>query len=199
MSTSAADARAPQRPRGHQRVAAILAAGEAVFQERGYDATTMTEVAARSGTAFGSLYRFFPSKAALADALLKQYAQHALDGLADLAARAPGMTPQAVADALFDFALSLQAVRSFAVAVMGAQGSPEDRRALFRQAIHDGVCLILRRAWPTLPDANIPAVAATVLHVLKGVAIAAKDGAKPDGLLLAEYRNITRRYLAGLP
>ena len=69
MSTLLTDARAPQRPRGHRRVAAILAAGEAVFQERGYDATTMTEIATRSGTAFGSLYRFFPSKAALADAL----------------------------------------------------------------------------------------------------------------------------------
>jgi AcrR family transcriptional regulator len=199
MSTAVADARVPQRPSGHRRVAAILAAGEAVFQERGYDATTMTEIAARSGTAFGSLYRFFPSKAALADALLKQYAQHALDGLADLAERAPGLAPNAVADALFDFALSLQAVRSFAVAIMGAQGSPEDRRAQFRQAIHDGVILILRRAWPDLPDAKMGPVAATLLHVLKGVAVAAKDGAELDGPLLAEYRNLARRYLAGLP
>ena len=37
--------------------------------EKGYDAATMTEIAARSGTAIGSLYRFFPSKESLSDAL----------------------------------------------------------------------------------------------------------------------------------
>jgi AcrR family transcriptional regulator len=43
----------------------------------------MAEIATRSGTATASLYRFFPSKEALADALLLQYANHSLDGLAD--------------------------------------------------------------------------------------------------------------------
>jgi hypothetical protein len=39
MSTApSADARAPQRPRGHLRVAAILEAGAAAFREKGYDA-----------------------------------------------------------------------------------------------------------------------------------------------------------------
>jgi len=57
-----ADARAPQRQRGRLRVAAILEAGAAAFREKGYDAVTMTEIAARSGTTFGSLYRFFLRK-----------------------------------------------------------------------------------------------------------------------------------------
>jgi AcrR family transcriptional regulator len=67
--------RAPQRQRGHQRVAALLEAAAGCFVERGYDATTMTEVAARAGAAIGSLYQFFPTKEALAHALLEQYAQ----------------------------------------------------------------------------------------------------------------------------
>jgi len=92
MSTTAiAGAREPKRQRGRIRVAAIMDAAIAVFKEKGYDAATMTEIAARSGTAIGSLYRFFPTKEALADALLRQYTQHALDGLADLRARAGGM------------------------------------------------------------------------------------------------------------
>jgi AcrR family transcriptional regulator len=198
MSTMLAGARMPQRPRGHHRVAVILAAASAVFQERGYDAATMTEIAARSGTAFGSLYRFFPSKAALADALLEQYAQQTLDGLAALAARSAGLTPDAVADDLFDFALSLQAVRSFAVSVMGAQCRALDLRAQFRQSVHDGLILILRRAWPGLPISRAGAIATTVLHVLKAAAAAAQDGEKPEGLLLTEYRNLMRRYLAGV-
>ena len=36
-----------------------MEAGVAVFTEKGYDAATMSEIAARSGTAIGSLYRFF--------------------------------------------------------------------------------------------------------------------------------------------
>jgi AcrR family transcriptional regulator len=67
--------RAPQRQRGHERVAALLEAAAGCFVERGYDATTMTEVAARAGAAIGSLYQFFPTKESLAHALLEQYAQ----------------------------------------------------------------------------------------------------------------------------
>ena len=103
-----------------------------------------------------------------------------------------------MADALLDFALSLQAVRSFAVAVMGSQGAPADRRAQFRQAVHDGVTLIVRRAWPGMPAAQADPVASALLHVVKGVALAVKEGAEPDGPLLAEYRNLARRYLAGI-
>src|ERR1700726_5115167 len=89
------DARAPQRQRGRLRVAAILEAGAAAFREKGYDAVTMTEIAARSGTTFGSLYRFFPSKEALANALLAQYAERALNRLFELAEMAPTPTPGA--------------------------------------------------------------------------------------------------------
>ena len=80
----------------------------------------MTEIAARSGTTFGSLYRFFPSKEALANALLAQYAERALDRLAELAELAPTLTPAALADALVDFMMKLQAERSFAAALMEA-------------------------------------------------------------------------------
>ncbi len=59
-ATTAPAARAPKRQRGRLRVAAILEAGREVFTEKGYDAATMTEIAARSGTAIGSLYPLFP-------------------------------------------------------------------------------------------------------------------------------------------
>src|ERR1700748_935719 len=97
--TLAAAGREPKRKRGHIRVAAIMQAGVEVFKEKGYDAATMTEIAARSGTAIASLYRFFPSKEALADALLQQYAQHALERLSEVRQRVAGLTPGAIAAA----------------------------------------------------------------------------------------------------
>ena len=55
-------AKEPKRERGKQRVAALMDAGAELFAEKGYEATTMTEIASRAGAAIGSLYQFFPSK-----------------------------------------------------------------------------------------------------------------------------------------
>jgi len=60
----------PQRANGKLRVAAILEAAAAVIGEKGYESATMAEIAARSGTKIGSLYRFFPNKESVADTIL---------------------------------------------------------------------------------------------------------------------------------
>src|ERR1700743_2654516 len=65
--------RAPKRERGKQRVSELLVAAAAVFAEKGYEAATMTEIAARAAAPIGSLYQFFPSKEALADTLVQNY------------------------------------------------------------------------------------------------------------------------------
>src|ERR1700734_338123 len=95
-TTIRAQALEPKRERGRTRVAAILDAGGAVFAEKGYDAATMTEIAARSNTAIGSLYRFFPTKEVLADALLERYAQQLMERFAALAQAASAMTLDAL-------------------------------------------------------------------------------------------------------
>jgi AcrR family transcriptional regulator len=192
---SSADARAPQRQRGRARVAAILEAGAEAFREKGYDAVTMTEIAARSGTTFGSLYRFFPSKEALANALLAQYAQRALDRLAELAERAPTMRPAALADALVDFMLKLQSERSFAAALMEAGAGDGDRREAFRAAFRASVRLIMRRAFPDCGEAQAQAMTAVVLHILKGLATAAPEKPAEARLLRAEIGDLLRLYL----
>jgi AcrR family transcriptional regulator len=70
-------AKEPKRERGKQRVAALIDAGAELFAEKGYGATTMTEIASRAGAAIGSLYQFFPSKEALAEALFNRFAERA--------------------------------------------------------------------------------------------------------------------------
>src|ERR1700761_4676248 len=97
LPVTAARARAPRRARGRARVAAILDAGAAVIAERGYAAATMTEIAARSATAIGSLYRFFPTKEALTDALLQRYVAEIEASLAAIRAKAPALGPAGVA------------------------------------------------------------------------------------------------------
>src|SRR5271163_4784871 len=98
-------AKEPKRARGKLRVAALLDAGAALFAEKGYEATTMTEIAQRSGAAIGSLYQFFPSKEALAEALFDRYAAGAAAAFEQVADRAPGLSAVHLADLLVDYKL----------------------------------------------------------------------------------------------
>ncbi|MBD3885201.1 TetR/AcrR family transcriptional regulator [Phormidium tenue FACHB-886] len=61
--------RQPKQQRGKERVEKILDAAAAVFDEVGYDAATTHMIAAKAGTAIGSLYQFFPDKAAIFKAM----------------------------------------------------------------------------------------------------------------------------------
>ncbi|OWY65729.1 TetR family transcriptional regulator [cyanobacterium TDX16] len=61
--------RLPKQQRGRQRVEKILDAAAEVFAEVGYEAATTHAIATRANTAVGSLYQFFPDKAAIFRAL----------------------------------------------------------------------------------------------------------------------------------
>ena len=61
--------RQPKQQRGKERVEKILDAAAAVFDEVGYEAATTHLIAAKARTAIGSLYQFFPDKAAIFNAM----------------------------------------------------------------------------------------------------------------------------------
>ncbi|PXW25550.1 TetR/AcrR family transcriptional regulator [Paraburkholderia caballeronis] len=190
-----ADLPAPKRERGRQRVAAIMDAAVEVFSEKGYDAATMTEIAARSSTAIGSLYRFFPSKEALADALLQRYAQHVSASLAELEAQVQRMSMEALAGALVDFMLALQSQRRFAVALVDARGGSDERRRRFRASARGGIARILQRAIDGLAPAKAHAMSVVLLHLLKGIAVAADETPAIQAVLTGEIRELVRLYL----
>lgn len=61
------------RPIDPNRKTQILQAARAVFQEQGYARTRMADIARRAGLASGTLYLYYPSKEALAQALGDDY------------------------------------------------------------------------------------------------------------------------------
>ncbi len=66
--------RQPKQQRSKERVESILDAAAAVFDRVGYDAATTHLIAIEAGTAIGSLYQFFPDKAAIFNAMeLRHY------------------------------------------------------------------------------------------------------------------------------
>jgi len=63
-----------RQKRGKQRIESLLHAAEEVFAETGYERATTNAIAARASVSPGTLYQFFPNKAALAEALGRRYA-----------------------------------------------------------------------------------------------------------------------------
>lgn len=66
----------PRQARSAARVELLLDVAEEVFEEVGYDAATTNLVASRAGVPVGTLYRWFPDKSALAEALTDRYLAH---------------------------------------------------------------------------------------------------------------------------
>ncbi len=73
-----------------------------VIHERGFEAATMAEIAARADAKIGSLYRFFPNKEAVAEALMARYAEVLQAEYAAIHARAADARAEELADVLID-------------------------------------------------------------------------------------------------
>ncbi len=173
----------PKRERGRLRVQAILDAAAAVLAEKGYEAATMSEVAACSRTAVGSLYRFFPTKEALAQALSQRFVVAVGARLDDVAAQASAMTPAALADALIGVMTALRQDRAAVVSLLDAARDGEARRSVLRVDIVRRLTRILKAA---CERGDVDAPAAVILHMMKGVS-------RFDGLPGAEENLVALR------
>lgn len=186
---------APKRARGYLRVAAILDAAAALFAERGFEATTMTEVAVRSGTAIGSLYRFFPTKEAIAEALSQRYGEELGDKLDALALTASGLSSPAIADALVDLLLRRRRQRSAVAALLDRLDDGDQRRTALRVRILNGLVAILRAAGAgATPDD----AAQVVLQLLKGVSRLSDEVGEDHKGAMIELRRALTLYVEDL-
>ncbi len=131
----------------NERSFTLLDAALELFEERGYGATPVPAIAARAGMATGSLYRYFPSKAALANALYCRWKSELARRLLDEDAR--GRTPQEEFAhywrALVDFALEHPTALSFLETHNHAPYLDDASRALTRQ-IDAALAGFVRRA-----------------------------------------------------
>lgn len=190
-------AREPKRQRGRDRVATLLDAAAALFAQKGYDAATMTEIAQQAGASIGSLYQFFPSKSALAEALLSRYAVRVDSALDTLIQAAPGRSPGMVADTLVDLMLDLRQERAAVIPLLDARNDVALRRAAFRDSIRRKVAQMLVAAHPPLPLAQAGAMAVVLLFLMKAVPeLAQEEEAGARGHLVAEARCAMQLYIS---
>ncbi len=186
---------APKRERGRLRVEAILGAAADVISAKGYAAATMTEIAARSHTAIGSLYRFFPTKDVLADALSQRFLADIGARFDAVEARAGALSPPALADAMLDLMIEMRCSKTAVLALMEVLGEADARRGAVRERVADGIAAVLRAASPRLGDERRGAATAVVMHLLRGVSRLSED-ADTAGSRLSELRLTLALYLA---
>jgi AcrR family transcriptional regulator len=186
----------PQRDVGRQRVAGLLQAAAAVFQERGFEAATMAEIAARADAKIGSLYRFFPNKDALAEALTSQYSEALRAEFDAIHARAADATPQELGDILIDLLVRRHPqTRAFAALMDSRADWPEVRRQLRTQTLAD-IKTALTTCAPDLDDQEAEDVATVVLNNMKTMVGMAMNDAPTTPGAPDQLRLMNRLYLA---
>ncbi len=184
----------PTRQRGRDRVEAIIEAGAHVFAGRGFHAATMTEIAEVARTAIGSLYRFFPTKELLADAVFGRYADGMLLALDALAERAPRLDPAALAEALVACMMQERPYRDAAAALADERDDGPMLRLRLRASIRDKVGHVL--AATGMPDAQAARMAPMVLQAMKAVPFLLREGLDRQATL-AEAHRMIGCYVAG--
>jgi AcrR family transcriptional regulator len=189
-------ARAPKRARGKQRVAELLQAAAAVFAEKGYEAATMTEIAARAGAPIGSLYQFFPVKEALADSLVQNYVAVLGADLQELEAHAAQMELHALVERLFGLLRSHPDERAAALPLAETRMDEKTRRTTFRHMLRKQIAAILRARSPSLSQEGARDVAIVVLQMMKAVSsLSDEDGLPGRTTGMRELQLLALQYL----
>ena len=188
----------PQQARSRDKLGRILTATAQLLEELPYDEVGTRLIAERAGVSVGSLYRFFPDKDSIVQALLTGWLEDFV-GILDRAAggglpERPGAFIEQIIDSCAEFFRREPGFRS---AFYHGQRSPELTDAQRRNdydlsaRLHD-----LLRTGYGLPDPGLGTrclIAVQVLDYLLGLAF--RDNAAGDRTVLGEAKRLVCLYL----
>ena len=155
----------------------------------------MAEIAARADARIGSLYRFFPSKEAVGDALMQRYAEILQAEYDAIHARAAVITAEELADALIDLFVKLHPQAQAVTAFLEFRSDWTVVRQRFRAQAFNGVRTALTVWAPDLDDNLADDVAAVVLNNMKTMVGMANKEAPSSLGAPDELRLMNRLYL----
>jgi AcrR family transcriptional regulator len=166
VTATSADAAPQLRADARRNRVRILAAAEKVFAEQGSSGST-EQVAAEAGVAIGTIFRHFPTKQALLQAIMKDLLGRLAGQAGELAARGDPAT------ALFTFFSGLvsQAAEKKTVVELLADTGVELQVADSVQALRQGIGQLLtqaQRAGAVRGDVRIDAVIALLASTCQG-------------------------------
>lgn len=168
----------PRQQRSIDRVEALLDTAEVVFREVGYDNATTNVIAERAGIPVGTLYRWFPDKAALAEGLAGRYLARLTERYEGFITSEPPAT-DLIRSAIHEIAQIV--VDSPALPALTRAASGPATAGQLRGTIETAIDMVLRTRVPSITDVD----ARRVSHMATTVLIAVMADAA--GLTGAEF------------
>ena len=165
----------PQRSHGKLRFAALLEAGASVIAEKGFQAATMAEIATKAGAPIGSLYRFFPNKEILADALIQRFGELVARAFEEIDGRVKSMSMTDLAEALLNLMIDLQGERRAMRALLEAHSDWSTKRSEFRAGMRRRIARTLTLRHPKLSPKVARNMAVIILQNMKTVGVLSSE------------------------
>ncbi|WP_428313305.1 TetR/AcrR family transcriptional regulator [Hydrocarboniphaga sp.] len=162
-------ARTPQLERGRARVASLLAAGARVFAEKGYDAATMTQIAAEAGASIGSLYQFFPTKVLLAEALHGEQRVRLAGMLDKLGGDARKLSAADLADRVFAVMAEFLMLHPAYTTLVERRDVDPQRKRESRAQMENRIADLLAQTTPPLPRGRPQVIAVVIIELMKAI------------------------------
>ena len=188
----------PRQARSAARVEVLLDAAARVFEDVGYDAATTNLVAARADVPVGTLYRWFPDKSALADALVDRYLEQLVSLYDELLVNDPdeplGHFVHRVAARLIDEARTQRALPALMAAAL-VPGTRSNAGARLRAGLLGHIRGLLDLRIPDLPTDigdRAAEVAVTITHMLLVVTTQVTGPDRDE--MTAEYVDVLLAY-----
>jgi AcrR family transcriptional regulator len=190
---------APMQARSRERLRRVLDAADDVLSLEGASTFTTTRVAAQAGVPIGSVYRFFPDKEAIVEALAVRYWSDFEDLVAGVAeADEAHALADPIGDVLDVLAAGFRARPGFLALWFGGLRTERVRDATrpTREAIARSIERILARHWPKASRRKRARVAE--MAVLAGDGLlreAFRRDRRGDAAVLAESKLMLRAYV----
>ncbi|ODC05105.1 hypothetical protein BFW38_01345 [Terasakiispira papahanaumokuakeensis] len=173
--------RQPKRLRGKQRVEDLLKAATSIFAAKGYDAATMTEIAARAKAPIGSLYQFFPNKEVLAGALMQRYAEHLEAQLTQLSIQAGELSTDTLLQHLLGVMQALALERQAVMTLIEARNVTGESRHILRQTLRRGIQQVLCAHCDTLASDDAEVLTVMLVQAMKAMVLLGDESCAEAG------------------
>ncbi len=162
----------PKQGRSRRTVGRILDAAARVFAEAGYEDATTNRIAEQAGVSVGSLYQFFPNKAALLHALQREWLARVEGEMGAALSPEPARPLGAVIDGVIAAFETLDRERPGMLRVLSGQRAgeaPAPNLDNVHRTVAGQVERFLTVHAPRLPAERRPAVADLCVHVCDGL------------------------------
>ncbi|HVU03962.1 MAG TPA: TetR/AcrR family transcriptional regulator [Polyangiaceae bacterium] len=189
--------RAPQQSRSKKRVEVILQAARELIGQRGNDAVSMREIAARASVPIASVYDYFPDKNAIIRSLMIEYLGSIATSLGAIVAEVnrPEEMPGAIDRMIDTFVGIFRKERELATIWSAVQANTtlrdqdvEDGRRIAEMLISRFTAVAPRADKEGIRDACIYAVFTIATLARIAIYTTPRDGAR----LIAEFKRLMR-------